>query len=91
MLGIGLLGISLFISDRSAVYYIGILDRIVFGIFFIFNGLWNCITGYYSIVNYKVQADKTAPKWPWLLIIVIGMGMFITAFMGYGFNNVSKP
>jgi hypothetical protein len=87
MLGIGLLCASFFISDKSIVYYIGIIDRIIFGICFIFNGIWNCSTDYYSLINNnKFHTDKKTAKWPWLLIIAIGVGMLVTAFMGYGFN-----
>jgi purine-cytosine permease-like protein len=89
---IGLLVTSIAISDRSAVYYTGIVERIVFGILLIFNGIWNCSPNYYSIANNsKNPAGKTTPKWPWVLIAALGIGMIVTAFMGYGFNGVNKP
>lgn len=90
--GIALLIAGIAASDRNVVYYIGIADRMIFGVLFIFNGLWNYFTDYYSIANNnKVHADKNEPKWPWLLVAAVGVGMLITAFMGYGFNGVQKP
>lgn len=91
-LGIGLLFLSIFIKDRSAIYYIGIIDRIILGIWCIFNGIWNYFTDYYSnLKNNRFQKNKLPNKWSWWLLIIIGVGCLITAFMGYGFNNVQKP
>lgn len=91
-IGIALTVIAITITDRTVIYYIGIVNRIVYGICFIFNGLWNYLTNYYSITNNnKFHADKEAPKWPWLLIAALGIGMVVTAFMGNGFNGVQKP
>jgi hypothetical protein len=92
ILAVGLLVISIAISDRSAIYYLGIVARVEFGILAIYNGVWNCLPNCYSIVNNsKNTAGKNAPKWPWVLIAAVGIGMIATASMGYGFNGVQKP
>ncbi len=92
LIGLFLLFLPFFIADRSIVYYIGIVDRIIFGLLFIFNGIWNYSTDYYSILkNTKPQTNKKTSKWIWVLIIFLGIGFLVTAFMGYGFNNVHKP
>jgi len=81
-----------FISDRLAVYYIGISARILLGIWCIFNGIWNACTDYYSILKVGIyQHKRKVPKWAWWLIFILGIGCIITAFMGFGFNNVKKP
>lgn len=81
-----------FISDKMAVYYIGIIARIILGIWCIFNGIWNSSTDYYSILkNNKFQSNKKIEKRVWWLVFILGVGCIITAFMGYGFNNVKKP
>jgi hypothetical protein len=65
---------------------------IILGIWFIFNGIWNACTDYYSILkNNRFQKNKKTPKWAWWILFIIGDGCLITAFMGYGFNNVKKP
>jgi hypothetical protein len=79
------------IDKVTDVYYVGIITRIITGILCIFNGIWSTFTNYYSIANYKSHADKNVPRWPWVLIIILGIGMLVTAFMGYGFNGVKKP
>jgi hypothetical protein len=91
IVAVGLLFISITISDRGTVYYMGIVTRIVFGILIIFNGIWNCMPSYFSISNNKANAGKRTPRWPWYLCIALGIGMLVTAFMGYGFNGVHKP
>lgn len=81
--------IPLLLAGNGIVkYYIGIACRIIFGIWCIFNGLWNSCTNYYSILRNK---SKNAPKWAWWIVFILGIGCLITAFMGYGFNNVEKP
>lgn len=82
-----------FIIDKVAeVYYVGIVERIIFGIWCIFNGIWNACTDYYSILkSNRFQKGKRTPKWAWWLVFVLGIGCIITAFMGYGFNGVKKP
>ncbi|GKU25036.1 hypothetical protein [Clostridium folliculivorans] len=81
------------IIDRVAdVYYVGIVTRIIMGIWFIFNGLWNGCTDYYSFLkNNRFQKNTKTPRWIWLLLFILGVGCIITAFMGYGFNGVKKP
>lgn len=81
-----------FIRDRWVIYYCGIAARFILGIWCIFNGIWNSFTDYYSILkNNKYYKDKKTPKLAWLLLLVVGLVCIITAFMGYGFNNVSRP
>lgn len=92
IIGLVLLFLPFFIADKSIVYYIGIVDRIFFGIWLIFNGIWNYLTDYYSILkNNKLHTNPKTSKWVWVLITILGMGFLVTAFMGYGFNNVQKP
>lgn len=88
-----LLIIPIFIIDKVAnVYYVGIIARITMGIWLIFNGIWNACTDFYSIFNNsKYQKDYKTHKWIWWLIVILGIGCLITAFMGYGFNGVKKP
>lgn len=82
-----------FIIDKVVdVYYVGIVARIIMGIWFIFNGIWNACTDYYSILkNNRFQNNNKTPKWMWWIIFAFGIGCIITAFMGYGFNGVKKP
>lgn len=81
-----------FIGKGIEVYYIGIICRIIMGLWCIFNGIWNAFTDYYSILKNNIfQKNKNTPKWAWLILLVLGIGCIITAFMGYGFNNVKKP
>lgn len=81
-----------FMKDKWMIYYMGVIDRIILGIWCVFNGIWNSFTDYYSILkNNMYQRNKTVPRWGWLLLLVLGLGCIITALMGYGFNNVSKP
>lgn len=62
------------------------------GLWCIFNGIWNSCTDYYSILKYnRFQKNNTTPKWAWWILFIVGIGCLITAFMGYGFNNVKKP
>jgi hypothetical protein len=71
---------------------VGITARVVMGIWFIFNGIWNACTDYYSILkNNRFQKNDKTPKWMWWIIFALGIGCIITAFMGYGFNGVKKP
>jgi len=82
----------LVISKVFEVYYIGIISRIILGIWCVFNGIWNGLTDYYSILkNNRFQKNNNTPKWAWLILIVVGIGCLITAYMGYGYNNVAKP
>jgi hypothetical protein len=82
----------LYITDRWAVYYIGIASRVLLGIWCIFNGIWNACTDYYSILMVGIyRHNKKIPKWGWWVIFILGIWCIITAFMGYGFNNVEKP
>ncbi|GFZ29907.1 hypothetical protein CSC2_04330 [Clostridium zeae] len=80
------------VIDRiTDVYYVGIVARIILGIWCVFNGLWAACTDYYSFLkNNKFQKSNKTPKWIWLLILILGIGCIITAFMGYGFNGVKK-
>jgi hypothetical protein len=81
-----------FVKDRgNTVYYIGIVARIIMGIWITFNGLWNACTNYFSILNLsKNQNDRESHKWVWWIFVLLGIGCIITAFMGYGFNGVRK-
>lgn len=80
------------ISKITYVYYIGIVFRIIIGIWCIFNGIWNGCTDYYSFLKTnRFRKINNAPKWAWLVLLVVGVGCLITAFMGYGFNGVTKP
>ncbi|MBK1813304.1 hypothetical protein JHL18_22030 [Clostridium sp. YIM B02505] len=82
----------IFITDRLAIYYVGITARMIMGVWAIFNGLWNGCTDYYSFLkNNRFQKNDKTPKWIWLLLFIVGVGCIITAFMGYGFNGVKKP
>ena len=82
----------LVITDNGTViYYIGIVCRVILGLWCIFNGIWNSCTDYYSILkNNRFQKNNTTPKWAWWILFILGIGCLITAFMGYGFNNVQK-
>lgn len=83
---------SILITNGAAKYYLGIVCRVLIGLWCIFNGIWNSYTDYYSILkNNRFQKKNTTPKWAWWILIIFGIGCLITAFMGYGFNNVSKP
>ncbi len=83
---------AIFITDKFAVYYIGIIVRIILGIWCIFNGIWNSSTDYYSLLKSKwFVKNKETPIWGWWLLIVLGIICLVTASMGYGFNNVEKP
>ncbi|ERI93838.1 hypothetical protein HMPREF1982_01412 [Clostridiales bacterium oral taxon 876 str. F0540] len=80
------------ITDRLAVYYMGVAVRMLLGIWCIFNGVWNACTDYYSILKLKIfQNNKVTPSWAWWLIFMVGVICVITAFMGIGFNNIKKP
>lgn len=82
----------LFISNRVAIYYIGICDRVILGIWCIFNGVWNACTDYYSIFkSNRFNKRNKAPKWAWWFVFILGVLCIITAYLGYGFNNVMKP
>ncbi|GFP76199.1 hypothetical protein [Clostridium fungisolvens] len=82
----------IFITDRLAIYYVGIAARILLGIWCIFNGLWNSCTDYYSFLkNNRFQKNNKTPRWAWFLLLIVGVECIITAFMGYGFNGVKKP
>jgi hypothetical protein len=83
---------SLFISDKMSVYYIGIADRVILGIWCIFNGIWNACTDYYSIFkSNRFEKRNKTPQWAWWFVFIVGVGCIITASLGYGFNNVTKP
>ena len=83
---------SFFITDNGAVYYIGIIARVILGIWCVFNGIWNYFTDYYSILkNNRFRKNKKIQKLAWWLLFILGVGCLITAFIGYGFNNVNKP
>ncbi|WP_434799550.1 hypothetical protein [Terrisporobacter vanillatitrophus] len=80
------------ITNGTVIYYIGIVLRVIIGLWCIFNGIWNSCTDYYSILkNNRFQKNNTTPKWAWWILLVVGIGCLITAFMGYGFNNIEKP
>ncbi len=82
----------LVITNGTLSYYIGIVLRVTMGLWCIFNGIWNSYTDYYSILkNNRFQKNNTTPNWAWWLLLVVGIACLITAFMGYGFNNVQKP
>lgn len=81
-----------FINDRGTLYYTGIIDRYTIGIWCVFNGIWNSSTDFYSILKTnQIQKNKKVPKWTWWFLLILGVGFLITAYMGYGFNNVQKP
>jgi hypothetical protein len=81
-----------FIADKWVVYYIGIIDRVTLGIWCIFNGIWNSSTDYYSLLkNNRFQKNRRTPKWAWWLLLIVGVLCLITAYCGYGFNNIKKP
>lgn len=81
-----------FVSDKMSIYYIGIADRIILGIWCIFNGIWNACTDYYSVFkNNRFQKNNKTPKWAWWIVFIVGVGCIITASLGYGFNNATKP
>jgi len=83
---------SFFITNEWKEYYIGIISRSIFGIWCIFNGIWNIYKDNYSVLkDRRFQRNKKTPKWAWWLIFIVGVGCLITAFMGYGFNYVNKP
>ena len=87
-----LLFTSFVITNSTAIYYLGIVCRMIMGLWCIFNGIWNSCTDYYSILkNNRFQKNNTTPKWAWSILLIVGIGCIITAFMGYGFNNVKKP
>lgn len=87
-----LLFTSFVITNGTVIYYLGIICRVIMGLWFIFNGIWNSCTDYYSILkNNRFQKNNTTPKWAWWILFIVGIGCLITAFMGYGFNNVKKP
>ncbi len=80
------------IGKRTEIYYIGIIFRATLGIWCIFNGIWNAFTDYYSILkNNRFQKNNDTPKWKWLVLLFLGIGCIITAYMGYGFNSITKP
>lgn len=80
------------ITNGTVIYYIGIVFRVILGLWCIFNGIWNLCTDYYSILkNNRFQKNNPTPKWAWWILFILGIGCLITAFMGYGFNNVQKP
>ncbi len=76
----------LVLTNGAVLYYVGIVLRIIIGLWCIFNGIWNASTHYYSILK-----NNATPHWAWWLFVVLGIGCLVTAFMGYGFNNVQKP
>lgn len=82
-----------FITDIVAdIYFVGVAARIIIGIWFIFNGIWNSCTDYYSILkNNRFQKNNKTPNWMWWIIFALGVGCIITALRGYGFNGVKKP
>ncbi|WP_066714857.1 hypothetical protein [Clostridium sp. Marseille-P299] len=87
-----LLFTSFVITNGTVIYYLGIICRVIMGLWCIFNGIWNSCTDYYSILkNNRFQKNNTTPKWAWWILFIVGIGCLITAFMGYGFNNVKKP
>lgn len=87
-----LLFTSFVITNGTVIYYLGIICRVIMGLWCIFNGIWNSCTDYYSILKYnRFQKNNTTPKWAWWILFIVGIGCLITAFMGYGFNNVKKP
>jgi hypothetical protein len=81
-----------FVKDEgNIIYYIGITARIIMGVWMIFNGIWSACSNYYSIFNLNGNQNKIqSHKWVWWILILVGVGCIITAFLGYGFNNVSK-
>ena len=53
----------LVIGKVFEVYYIGIISRIILGIWCVFNGIWNGFTDYYSILkNNRFQKNNNTPK-----------------------------
>ena len=82
----------LIITKVAEVYYVGIISRIILGVWCIFNGLWNVSTEYYSIFKTNLFLKiNNHPKWVWWIVVIIGVICLITAFMGYGYNGVKKP
>ena len=92
MLVMLILFISPFFIVSKNLYYIGISFRIITGIWCIFNGIWNVFTDYYSIFKTnRFRKINSVPKWGWWVVLVVGIAFLITAYMGYGFNNIQKP
>ena len=87
-----LIGPFLVIGKVFEVYYIGISSRITLGIWCIFNGVWNGWTEYYSIFKTnRFKKINNSPNWTWWIVFIVGIACLITAYMGYGYNNVGKP
>ena len=83
---------ALIITKVVETYYIGIISRLILGIWCIFNGLWNGFTEYYSFFKTSLfQKNNSHSKWVWWIVIIVGIICLITAAMGYGYNGVTKP
>lgn len=74
---------AMLVRDNKTLYVIGIIVRMNLGLWCVINGVWNYFTRFYSFKRFK-----KIPRWGWLLLILIGIMCIVTAFMGYGFNNV---
>jgi hypothetical protein len=82
----------IFISDKMTIYFIGIADRVILGVWCIINGIWNACTDYYSFFKInRFEKINKIPQWAWWFVFIVGVGCIITAFWGDGFNNVTKP
>ena len=80
------------VNKVAEPYYVGIATRIILGIWCTVNGIWNACTSYYSILKpSKSNEDPNTHKWIWWIFVALGIGCLITAFMGYGFNGITKP
>ncbi len=77
-----LIVLAVVLPDRAAIYYIGLAARTLLGLLLIYNGIWNACTGYYSLSKFN-----SMPKWVWWVLLVFGIAVIITVFMGYGFNT----
>ena len=83
---------SLVVGKVFDIYYIGVISRVILGVWCIFNGIWNGGTNYYSIFKTnRFRKINNSPKWAWWIVFIVGIACLITAFMGYGYNNVGKP
>jgi len=70
------------LTKVGEIYCVGIISLIIFGLWCVFNGIWNACTDYYSVFKTeKFQKIKNCPKWVWWIVFIVGVLAIVTAFI----------
>lgn len=79
--------IFLFITPQNKVF-LGVLQRFLLSALIIFNALYLVLTNEYTFLIKKGQENKR--RLLGVILLIFGLGMLITAIMGYGINGYPR-